>query len=159
MTAGGSERPRPWDGANLGSLLRTDPHHALRRPKRRNKASELSQEISGSRGRAHARKGRGLPSRQGRGLQVSGRGVQSRMGRGLYGEGSLYYREGSELETRIGTKGRGTPVFEERWRQAGEGHGNPLQCSCLGTPRTEEPGGLQSLGSQSRTRPKPQNNC
>ena len=31
----------------------------------------------------------------------------------------------------------------------GEGNGNPLQCSCLeNSPRTEEPGGLQSIGSQ-----------
>ena len=29
----------------------------------------------------------------------------------------------------------------------GEGNGNPLQYSCLGKP-TEEPGGLQSMGSQ-----------
>ena len=35
---------------------------------------------------------------------------------------------------------------------SGEGSGNPLQCSCLENPRTEEPGGLQSMGSQSRTR-------
>ena len=26
------------------------------------------------------------------------------------------------------------------------GHGNPLQYSCLENPRTEEPGGLQSVG-------------
>ena len=30
----------------------------------------------------------------------------------------------------------------------GEGNGNPLQYACLGSPRTEEPGGLQSMGSQ-----------
>ena len=29
-----------------------------------------------------------------------------------------------------------------------EGNGNPLQYSCLENPWTEEPGGLQSLGSQ-----------
>ena len=28
------------------------------------------------------------------------------------------------------------------------GNGNPLQYSCLGIPWTEEPGGLQSMGSQ-----------
>ena len=28
------------------------------------------------------------------------------------------------------------------------GHGNPLQYSCLENPWTEEPGGLQSIGSQ-----------
>ena len=30
----------------------------------------------------------------------------------------------------------------------GEGNGNPLQNSCLENPRTEEPGGLQSMASQ-----------
>ena len=30
----------------------------------------------------------------------------------------------------------------------GEGNGNPLQYSCLEIPWTEEPGGLQSMGSQ-----------
>ena len=33
-------------------------------------------------------------------------------------------------------------------RSPGEGNGNPLQYSCLENPRTEEPGGLQSMGSQ-----------
>ena len=33
-------------------------------------------------------------------------------------------------------------------RSPGEGNGNPLQYSCLETPRTEEPGGLQSIGLQ-----------
>ena len=32
--------------------------------------------------------------------------------------------------------------------QSGEGHGNLLQYSCLENPWTEEPGGLQSIGSQ-----------
>ena len=30
----------------------------------------------------------------------------------------------------------------------GGGHGSPLQYSCLENPWTEEPGGLQSMGSQ-----------
>ena len=30
----------------------------------------------------------------------------------------------------------------------GGGNGNSLQFSCLGNPRTEEPGRLQSMGSQ-----------
>ena len=30
----------------------------------------------------------------------------------------------------------------------GEGHGKPLQCSGLENSWTEEPGGLQSVGSQ-----------
>ena len=33
-------------------------------------------------------------------------------------------------------------------RSPGGGHGNPLQYSCLENLRTEEPGGLQSIGSQ-----------
>ena len=33
-------------------------------------------------------------------------------------------------------------------RFPGEGNGNPVQYSCLGNPWTEEPGGLQSIGSQ-----------
>ena len=33
-------------------------------------------------------------------------------------------------------------------RSPGEVHGNPLQYSCLEIPRTEEPGGLQSIGLQ-----------
>ena len=32
---------------------------------------------------------------------------------------------------------------------AGEGNGNPLQCSCLENPATEEPGRLQSMGLHS----------
>ena len=33
-------------------------------------------------------------------------------------------------------------------RSPGEGKGNPLQCSCLRIPWTEEPSGLQSMGLQ-----------
>ena len=33
-------------------------------------------------------------------------------------------------------------------RSPGEGNGNPLQYSCLENTWTEEPGGLQSMGSQ-----------
>ena len=36
-------------------------------------------------------------------------------------------------------------------RSPGRGDGNPLQYSCLENPWTEEPGGLQSTGSQSQT--------
>ena len=36
-------------------------------------------------------------------------------------------------------------------RSSGEGNGNPLQYSCQEIPRTEETGGLQSMGSQSQT--------
>ena len=34
-------------------------------------------------------------------------------------------------------------------RSSGEGNGNPLQYSCLENPMDREPGGLQSMGSQS----------
>ena len=38
-------------------------------------------------------------------------------------------------------------------RSPGEGNGYPLQYSCLENPTDrEEPGGLQSMGSKSRTR-------
>ena len=33
-------------------------------------------------------------------------------------------------------------------RSPGGGNGNPLQCSCLKIPWTEEPGGLQSMALQ-----------
>ena len=33
-------------------------------------------------------------------------------------------------------------------RSPGGGHGDPLQYSCLENPTKEEPGGLQSMGSQ-----------
>ena len=36
-------------------------------------------------------------------------------------------------------------------RSSGGGNGNPLKYSCLENPWTEEPGGLQSIGSQSQT--------
>ena len=35
----------------------------------------------------------------------------------------------------------------EPGRSSGEGNGNPLPHSCLENPWTEEPGGLQSIGS------------
>ena len=38
-------------------------------------------------------------------------------------------------------------------KSPGEGHGNPLQCSCLVNPRDKEPGRLQSMGvTKSQTR-------
>ena len=36
----------------------------------------------------------------------------------------------------------------ELGRSPGQGNGNLLQYSCLGNPMTEEPGRLQSMGSQ-----------
>ena len=43
----------------------------------------------------------------------------------------------------------GAPGSVSGWgRCPGEGNGNSLQYSCLGNPWTEEPGGVQSMGSQ-----------
>ena len=36
----------------------------------------------------------------------------------------------------------------ESGKSPGGGHGNSLQCSCMGNPMDMEPGGLQSMGSQ-----------
>ena len=41
-----------------------------------------------------------------------------------------------------------TGSIPESKRSPGGGNGNPLQYSCLKNPWTEEPGGLQSMGSQ-----------
>ena len=44
----------------------------------------------------------------------------------------------------------GDLVLVSGWvRSPGEGHGNPLQYSCLENPWTEESGRLQSMGLQS----------
>ena len=57
-----------------------------------------------------------------------------------------------------GTSGKNLPanagvIRDAGWipgseRYPGEGHGNPLQYSCLENPRDGEPGRLQSMGSQ-----------
>ena len=39
-------------------------------------------------------------------------------------------------------------------RSPGGGHSNPLQCSCLENPRTEEPGGLVCRVTESWTQLK-----
>ena len=39
-------------------------------------------------------------------------------------------------------------LIPESGRAPGGGNGNPFQYSCLGNPRTEEPGGPRVLGSQ-----------
>ena len=41
-----------------------------------------------------------------------------------------------------------TGLTPELGRSPGEGNSNLLQYSCLDNPRTEKPGGLQSVGSQ-----------
>ena len=38
--------------------------------------------------------------------------------------------------------------MSEFGRSSGEGNGKPLQYCCLGNPKTDEPGGLQLMGSQ-----------
>ena len=43
----------------------------------------------------------------------------------------------------------GTGLFLGQEGSPGGGHDNQLQCLCLETPWTEEPGGLWSMGSQS----------
>ena len=55
-----------------------------------------------------------------------------------------------------GSEVKNPPAVQETWLQSlgkkdprgGVGSGNPLQYSCLENPMTEEPGGLQSTGSQ-----------
>ena len=57
-----------------------------------------------------------------------------------------------------GTSGKEPPASAGDLRDAGSipgpgrsprgGHGTPLQYSCLENPMAEEPGGLQSMGSQ-----------
>ena len=44
-------------------------------------------------------------------------------------------------------------------RSPGEGNGNPLEYSCLETPSTEEPGLLQSMGSQRVGHDRATNTC
>ena len=43
---------------------------------------------------------------------------------------------------------RDSGLIPESGRSPGGGNGNPLQYSCLENPWTEEPSGLQSMGSQ-----------
>ena len=47
-----------------------------------------------------------------------------------------------------------TGWIPESGRSPGVGNGNPLQASCLENPWTEEPAGLQFMGSQSQTQPR-----
>ena len=54
---------------------------------------------------------------------------------------------GSELKNPL-ANARDTGLITGSGRSLGAGNGNPLQYSCRKIPRTEEPGGLQSVGSQ-----------
>ena len=56
----------------------------------------------------------------------------------------------------VAQTGKSLPAVQKTWgsfpglgRSPGEGNGNPLQYSCLRNPWREEPGGPQSMGSQS----------
>ena len=52
--------------------------------------------------------------------------------------------DGKESACNVGDPG----LIPGSGRSPGEGIGNPFQYSCLENPRTEEPGRLQSMGSQ-----------
>ena len=59
------------------------------------------------------------------------------------------------LPTNAGDLGD-TGLIPGSGRSPGGGHGNPLHYSCLENPMDREDRGLQSIGSQSRTRLKQQ---
>ena len=52
------------------------------------------------------------------------------------------------LPANAGDVARGAGSIPGLGRSPGEGNDNPLQCSCLKIPWTEEPGRLQSIGLQ-----------
>ena len=54
---------------------------------------------------------------------------------------------GKESPANAGNTGDADSI-PESGKSPGGGHGNSLQCSCLGNPMDKEPGGLQSMGSQ-----------
>ena len=57
---------------------------------------------------------------------------------------SICSSDGKESTCNVGDLGS----FPESGRSPGEENGNSLQYSCLENPMAEEPGGLQSMGSQ-----------
>ena len=66
---------------------------------------------------------------------------------------NLYFLGGAEIKN---TPAKAADTENKVWipgseRSPGAGNGNPLQHCCLGIPWTEEPGGLQSMGSQRDT--------
>ena len=65
---------------------------------------------------------------------------------------SLDFPGGSEVKASASNAGHPGSI-PGSGRYPGEGNGNPLQYSSLRIPWTEELGGLQSTGSQSRIRP------
>ena len=73
------------------------------------------------------------------------------MGKCLYRDFQELYAWASLVAQRL----KCLPAVQETWVRSlgwedspGEGNGNPLQYSCLEIPWKEEPGGLQSTGSQ-----------
>ena len=64
--------------------------------------------------------------------------------------GLSWWFSGKDSASNVGAPGDASSILESGRSPEG-GHGNRLQCSCLRVPWREEPGGLQSIGSQ-RTR-------
>ena len=62
--------------------------------------------------------------------------------------GLAQWLSGKESACNVGDTGDASSIPRSGRSPVG-GHGNPLQYSCLGIPWREEPGGLQSMGSQS----------
>ena len=60
---------------------------------------------------------------------------------------SVGFPDGSEVKNPAANAGD-LGSIPETGRSPGEGNGNSLQYSCWKIPWTEEPGGLQSMGSQ-----------
>ena len=60
---------------------------------------------------------------------------------------SVGFPGGSEVKASAWNAGDLSSI-PESGRSLGEGNGSPLQYSCLENPMGEEPGGLQSMGSQ-----------
>ena len=60
---------------------------------------------------------------------------------------SVAFPDGSEVKNPAANAGD-LGSFPGSGRSPGEGNGNPLQYSYWKIPWTEEPGGLQSMGSQ-----------
>ena len=61
---------------------------------------------------------------------------------------SLIYFPGDSVARNLPAKAGHTGLILGSGRSPREGDGNPLQYSCWGIPRKEEPDRLQSMGSQ-----------
>ena len=61
---------------------------------------------------------------------------------------SIYCYKGRKEDERVMINLEFAASISVLGRSHGEGNGNPLWYSCLEIPWTEEPGGLQSIGSQ-----------